>query len=440
MLEVHIPIKFSPEIKYTFEVLLGEFLGISHHFILSESNQNFILTFNSGKSIFIQNSFFHRYPEPQGYLVQEALPKDPTNWSDVSLGMECLPILYGTTMLHENENELNLEADIIASSFFMLSRWEEIIDPITDEHDRSTADQSIAFKYNFLHRPIVNEYADLLWNILKRAGYPGDRKKHTYKAVVTHDLDQPYQWPDWWTSCKHLAGDLIVRNDLKLAFKNLVSLYNTKFLGKQDPFDHLQYLLDLANEEGYQAFFNIIVSKRSRHDFSLSLKDPRLKSILHRIESNGHVIGYHPGYTVYKDVDVFKKELDQLQTVVKQKIVSGRQHYLRFKVPYTWRLWDQAGLEWESSLGYTKVPGFRCGTCYTYTVFDSIARKKLTVKEKPLILMDATLVYYLKHWEPSVLLALKQSCKKHGGEWVTIWHNDLVKHELLKGYQSLVLN
>lgn len=64
-------------------------------------------------------------------------------------------------------------------------------------------------------------------------------------------------------------------------------------------------------------------------------------------------------------------------------------------------------------------------------------QEKMKVKEKPLILMDATLIYYQRNWDAGDLLQLKNECKKHGGEWVTIVHNDLVKHPALKGLEEL---
>ncbi len=440
MIKIRIPKKFAPEIQYTFEVLIGEFLGLPHFFITDDDHQNFLLELESGKVLTISNRFFELYAEPLGYQVPRALPHAPALWSDHQLGIQDLPILYGEATMSSTDDSIQLHADLIASSFFMLSRWEEVIDDQKDEHDRSTAAHSTAVKFGFLHRPIVNEYAELLWCLLQKAGYSGARTQRTFSAVVTHDIDQPYQWPNWQTNTKHIAGDLIKRRDLSMAIHNTQSLYRTTMLGAPDPYDQHQYLIDWADRHGYQAYFNMIISQRTRYDQSLPPSDPRYLAMIRRIEAHGHKIGFHPGYAVYLDADIFNQELNVLQSMVRQKIISGRQHYLRFKVPHTWRLWDQAGLEWESSMGYTQMPGFRCGTCYTYTVFDCLLRKKLKVKEKPLLLMDATLIYYLKHWDHQHLIDLKQACKKHGGEWVTIWHNDLVQHKLLKDFGSIILN
>ena len=439
-MNVTLPSFHSPEIQYTFDILLEEFLGLNISYSYSSNpKSDFIIESDGAQTVIIKNQFFSKFNIENAYIHKSSFPKGIPYWTDSTLGLINLPVLYGETKMVENQNQYILHADIIASSFFMLARWEETVDDQKDEHNRSTGKNSIAYKYEFLHRPVVNEYADLLWKVLTLAGYKGTRKKHHYTSVITHDVDQPYQWPSWKTNIKHLAGDLLKRKNFKMFASDVKSLYHTAVLGQKDPFDNHEYLISLANDHGYQAHFNFIISARSRYDQSLSISDPRLKSLINRIETNGHIIGYHPGYTVFTDELLFKRDLDQLQSMVSQKIVSGRQHYLRFSVPNTWKIWEAAGMEWESSMGYSDLPGFRCGTCYAYPVYDCIERKKLKLREKPLIVMDATLVHYLKSVELTGLNALKEECKKHGGEWLTIWHNDLVGHPLLKDFHSLIL-
>ena len=440
MFNVTIPSFHCPEIQYAIEILFEEFLGLKISFLYSpDPKSDFVLDSKDMQTVIIKNKFFSRFNFESEYINKTALPKSIKYWTDSSLNLEKLPVLYGENKITADQNQYTLHADLIASTYFMLSRWEETVDDQKDEHGRSAGKNTVAYKYEFLHRPIVNEYADLVWKVLTLAGFEGKRKNHNYTAVITHDIDQPFQWPSWKINIKHLAGDLLKRRDFNMFVSDIKSLYRTTILGKKDPFDHHDYLISLANEHGYKANFNLIISSQSKYDQSLPVSDPRLAALINKIESNGHIIGYHPGYNVYKDEMLFKKELNQLQSIVSQKIVSGRQHYLRFSVPDTWRIWDAAGLEWESSMGYSDLPGFRCGTCYPYSVFDCIERKKLKLKEKPLILMDATLVHYLKSADMPSMHLLKEECKKHGGEWLTIFHNDLVNHPILKDFPSLIL-
>lgn len=432
-----IPPKFAPEIKYSFEILIGEFLGLPFEFEVASESVDFEIT-GGIKKIIIKNLFFSRYPEPAGYLTHSALPRQISYWTDSTLALDQLPVLYGHGQLEEKTEHTTLHADVIAASYFMLSRWEEVIDRDKDTHQRSTAASSTAYRYNFLHRPVVNECADLIWTLLMRAGYRGDRKKHVFECQVTHDIDQQYQWPDLITGLKHLGGDLIKRKSLGLFGHNLVSMVQTRWLKKADPFDQHSFQMDLAEKNGIKACFNFIVSHSGPFDQGLSHRDPRVKKLIHDVELRGHQVGFHPGYESYLDQARFNEELNILQNLSDQTITGGRQHYLRFKIPHTWRLWEQAGMAWESSLGYSDMPGFRCGTCYPYPVFDCLDRKKLKLIEKPLILMDATLVYYLKSWDINEVIKLRNQCKLYGGKWMTIWHNDLVNHPLLYQYKKVI--
>lgn len=435
---ITIPPKFSPEIKYTFEILMDEFLGQSCEFEMKAEVTDFHISGQGIKPLIIRNIFFNHYLEPTGYLSSTALPRQIVYWTDTSLSLDQLPVLYGQGRLEETTTDLTLCADIIASSYFMLSRWEETVDKNQDQHQRSSASSSTAYRYNYLHRPIVNEYADLLWTLLIRAGYTGERKKHVFETAVTHDVDRQYQWPNVFTGIKELGGDLIKRKNLSLFGNNLVSMFRTLGLNQRDPFDQHNYQMDLAEQNGIRACFNFIVSRSDRNDQPLSTRDPRLKNLIRQIELRGHQIGFHPGYDTYLDYQRFENELNTLQNLADQKIEGGRQHFLRFKVPYTWRLWERAGMVWESSLGYADMPGFRCGSCYSYSVYDCLERKQLSLKEKPLILMDATLVYYLKSWDINEVIKLRNQCVLHGGTWMTIWHNDLVGHPLLHQFKKVI--
>ena len=71
-------------------------------------------------------------------------------------------------------------------------------------------------------------------------------------------------------------------------------------------------------------------------------------------------------------------------------------HYLKFIIPYTARKIIDFGFEYDSSIGYANFPGFRCGTCRDFLLFDSLENKILTIREKPLLFMESNLLKYDK--------------------------------------------
>ena len=57
--------------------------------------------------------------------------------------------------------------DIFAASFYLISRYEEYLPHVRDEHERFTAEQSLAYKFNFLEKPVVDIWALKLREVLK---------------------------------------------------------------------------------------------------------------------------------------------------------------------------------------------------------------------------------------------------------------------------------
>ena len=103
---------------------------------------------------------------------------------------------------------------------------------------------------------------------------------------------------------------------------------------------------------------------------------------------------------------------------------------MRLKTPDTWRLWAYAGMAFDSTLTYADRPGFRCGTCHPYPVYDVAAGEPLPLVEFPLIAMDSTLYSHLYcAMSPSegrqTILQLGARCSAVGGVFSMLVHADL---------------
>lgn len=184
---------------------------------------------------------------------------------------------------------------------------------------------------------------------------------------------------------------------------------------------------DFLKEMGLKSYFFFMSSA----EYFFAERD-RMQKIADTILEKGHFVGFHPNKGTCSDRIVFQKELNALNTVLKRKNTIGRQHLLKFEVPFTWRIWNDCGMEWDSSLVYFDKIGFRCGVCYPFTVFDILERKHLQLKELPLLAMDCTLFYYnqLKPDDAlSELSGIKSTVRKYNGKFVVLWHNSYFSFE-----------
>lgn len=375
----------QPEKEYAFHVLLNEMLGVPHRIEYQVSAKHTLRVSDGSELTFSDNFPLLGHPAT-------------------------FPLTPAAT-------------DPFASAFFLLTRLEETdLSVERDVHGRFPAHQSKSWHGGFLHRPLVNEWAEELWTALLRLGWKGEKKRRTFKLCISCDVDHPRLW--WYGAdrIKTLAGALIKRGDYKEAsywFKN--HLFGTK-----DPYDVFEEWFDLFEANGITAQFNFMGERPKSSDCWYPLRHPFVLRLMDFIAAKGHRIGFHPSYEAYADEAAFQSELLSLRDVSPLPITSGRQHYLRFSNPQTWRFWESAGLLEDSTLGYAEAEGFRCGICHDYPVFDVERREMLRLREKPLLAMDVGLASY-RGYAPGQalehLISLRSSVEKYGGDFTLLWHN-----------------
>jgi hypothetical protein len=94
----------------------------------------------------------------------------------------------------------------------------------------------------------------------------------------------------------------------------------------------------------------------------------------------------------------------------------------------TWQIWKDAGLDYDSTLGFADHVGFRCGTCHEFPVFNLRTRSPLRLRERPLVAMDTTLLapqYMALRPEQAIewIERLSSTCRRFGGTFSLLWHN-----------------
>ena len=107
-------------------------------------------------------------------------------------------------------------------------------------------------------------------------------------------------------------------------------------------------------------------------------------------------------------------------------------HYLRWDQRVTPTALANAGLHYDSTLGYADHPGFRCGTCHPFPYFDIDQGVATNLLIRPLVAMECTVLakrYLGLGATPDafeVFAGLKQACRRVGGEFSLLWHNSFL--------------
>lgn len=443
MIEIFIPDNNIPERKYALHVLLNEYLGLEYTLHVLGTQSDYTLKIN-GRTLRINDAFFGEYPEDRSYLSIDHLPLDSSQCS--ASGLEGVQLLFGEDELvhysKSDEGDPTIEVDrinetaqtdkiycgvdIIAASFFMLTRWEEYVIKDRDEHGRFPSSSSLAGKSGFVRRPVVNEYVALLKKLLIESGVEEGRfKKHAYRFTLTVDVDFPRHWKPGVHVLKKLFGTALRTGSIRATQDKLASFREFQRSGV-DTYDSFDFLMDCAETNGQKAYFFFMSGGSHNLDSGDTLAKPETLAIAMRIKERGHECGIHPSYSSHSDADIFYEEVEEYSMLMGERPQFGRQHYLRFEVPRTWRLWEEVGALWESSMSYSDEIGFRCGTCHAFPVFDVVERRMLSLVEKPLIVMDVALRHHLGLTPDEAIEACAQvraEVEKYDGDFVVLWHN-----------------
>jgi hypothetical protein len=436
-------------------VLLSQFLGLACT-VEEQDRLDWAITAADGRELRLPDVFLATAEEQ--WLAPASLPGRPLmRWHLEGTPLEAtplepeLPVVFGAPPWWRDEGErLWLGLDVFGSAFFLLTRYEEAVRPERDGHGRFPAEASLAAQEGFLDRPLVNEYAEVLWRALKRL-WPGlERKQRRYRVLLTHDVDDPFctAFRGGLAVLKSAAGDVVKRRAPALAWRRLRS---AAAVARGKPECDICHTFDLimsqSERRGWQSCFHFITDHTDAHmDGRYSIDHPWIRGLLRRIHERGHEIGLHPSYHSYQNPAQIRREFERLQGAmaeegVQQAQIGGRHHYLRWE-PATWAAWDAASLAWDSTLTFAGRAGFRCSTCYEYPAYDLTADRPLRLNERPLVVMEVTLLEYmgLNAAEAGAeMLRLAARCRRFGGDFTLLWHNDrLILPRWADLYRSVV--
>jgi hypothetical protein len=430
---VEAPGGYEAERRYILDVVLGDWLGLEWQLRTAERGDVRIgLADDPGGPGVVLPDVLFATPADE-WLTPASMPSVRR--------VDDLPVLYGA-------ETGPVRVDVFGSAFFMLTRYEELVVADRDRHGRFPAASSIATRAGFLGIPIVDAYVELLWAALQRAWPRLERRERTFELVLTHDIDDPLATLDHGPRdvVRQLGGDLAVRRDPGLALRRLRSLRGDH---RRDPHNTFDFLMDVSERHGVRSAFYFLAHRdEAPRDGAYLFEHPWVRSLIGRIARRGHEVGFHPSFCTYRDPERTREELSRLQRVaesegVRQEHWGGRQHFLRWANPETWRNWEAAGLSYDSTLAYSEAVGFRAGTCRPYRAFDLEARRPLDLEERPFELMDVTLANSLAlspDAARATVLDIAAQCRRYGGPLGILWHNNSVLRSAReqRWYASLV--
>jgi hypothetical protein len=316
--------------------------------------------------------------------------------------------------------------DVLAASFYLISRYEEYLPHATDEYGRYAHGGSLAYREGFLDLPLVNIWLRELKTALARK-YPGLVFRYSsFKFIPTYDIDSAFSYlHKGWK--RNLGGSLkAIATGQWAAVKDRISVLQGR---RPDPFDAYEWLDSLhlyCRMRPY--YFFLVAARRKGVDRNISPSVVALQELI-RYHAAGYRVGIHPSWQSGDSDVLLKAEVDWLENMTGRAVTRSRQHYIRFSLPGTYRRLVEQGIEQDFSMGYGGINGFRASVASSFYWYDLEKEEATRLRIFPFCFMDANAFYeqgYTPTQAMTELLHYYHLVRRVNGLMVTIWHNSFL--------------
>ena len=342
----------------------------------------------------------------------------------------------GQKVFFQSSGNSEIPFDLLAASFYLISRYEEYLPFSADQHGRFEANQSLAGKNDFLHDPAVDQWVCKLGKILTEKFPDFKPCERKFKFISTIDVDNAYAY--LYKGTVRTIG-AAMRDLFKLDFNENIKRFQA-LTGEKDPFDTYGYLDALHKQYNISPLWFFLVGNYNTYDKNLPLDNEAFQELIKEVCAVSE-IGIHPSYESNESFDQLKKEFDYLSGVTGKPLTKSRQHYLKLLFSETYQNLLKLGIKEDYTLGYASDVGFRAGTCTPFQFYDLYNEKATDLRIYPFYVMDVTLNQYLKlNVDEAVELITEiiNKVKQVNGTFISLWHNEsLSDHGNWKGWEPV---
>jgi hypothetical protein len=403
--------KITPRVEYTFEFLFQTILGVKIKFTTNPTEflESDLPKINYSSEKLVSGLFLKAHP-----ILFE---KNIANQAISEIEYHQLRLFF------RSSEDSFLPFDPFACSFYLLTRYEEYLSEITDEHDRFVDTEGILVHRNLSHKPVVDQMAYLIAEKIS-AEFPGfEIKKRNFQLITTIDIDNAWAYQN---KSLVVSFGATVKAVLRGSWNELKQRAAV-FLGlRNDPYDTYKYILKTYNGLLDHILFFFLIADHNQFDKSISYNNKPFRQLITSLASVCD-IGVHPSYFSNEKPWLVNTEKKRLENIISKPITKSRQHYLKLKFPKTYQTVLKSGITDDYTMGFASLVGFRAGTCTPFPFFDLSQNSQTKLIIHPFQVMDVTLKNY-QHLNPEkawiIIEELMLEVKKVNGTFVSLWHNE----------------
>ncbi|MDO6736390.1 polysaccharide deacetylase family protein [Wenyingzhuangia sp. 2_MG-2023] len=403
--------KVTPRVSYIFKHIFVRILNIPIKF--TSTIEEFVAHDNLKMSYCkapLGNEFFI---QSHGLLLEQGI-----NDTEISISQwESTPCFFSVG------KKSKLPFDIFAASFYLLSRYEEYLPSVLDENDCFPAEQSIAFKNNFLDKPLIDVWAYKMLKSLKETFPEYNYKAKKYQYISTFTINQTFLFKSKGI-IRSIIGSVFDLFTFKLF--NFWMRIATLVGIKEDPHNTFDKIITLQKKYDVKTIFFFLLSNYTTFDNNISFTKRNYTSLIKSIADYARV-GLLASYFTLEDEEILKKESKRLERIINTPTTLSKQHYGRNQLPETYHKLIDLNIEEDYTMGYPKHVGFKASTCTPFYFYDLDFEIQTPLKVFPYAFNDNALRFHMQLSPKQALMRinhLANMVKQVNGTLISVFHND----------------
>ena len=289
--------------------------------------------------------------------------------------------------------DVALDFDPLAATFYMVSRYEEYLPHLEDAHGRFPASESLAARSGFVEEPVVDQWAMVLRDLISEhyPGYEWPRRQFRFEQTLDIDAAWAYLHKGLFRTVTGAARDLFARRDPQEVRRRFRVLAGRE----PDPYDTFDYIMQVRRRAPHSALYAfVLVADYGQHDKPASYLNPAFRDMLQHVGDHAHM-GIHPGYDTLENPRLCDVETHRLEAILHHPISRARFHYLRLRLPQSYRILQHAGISHDYSMGFADALGFRAGVSVPFPFYDLERDQETDLTIHPFCFMDSAMRLHL---------------------------------------------
>ncbi|WP_223032946.1 polysaccharide deacetylase family protein [Hanstruepera marina] len=400
--------KITPRLKYAFKHIFTRILDVPvaftttiEEFIAHDSVKISYAKQPLGNEIFIRS---HDLLFEQGLSDLDIHVQD---WDD-------------TKCFFTTSERSSVPFDIFAATFYLLSRYEEYLPHVKDEYGRFMAEESLAYKNNFLNQPVVDIWAYKFKTIVQ-AQFPEFKfPNRNYKIKPIIDVPSPYSFK-LKGILRTIGGSLKDLSSFK--FKRMYTRFLVIIGLKHDPDDTFKYILNRQKQSKYKFLFFFLIGDYSTYDKGVNAQKKQFVSLIKHVADYCNV-GLKMSFFALEDPLVLKEEKNRIESILNTTLTASRQSFSKLNLPNSYRNLVELEILEDYTMGYVNHMGFRAGTCTPFLFYDLDFEIQTPLMIHSYHVMDYTLLKTQSLLDKKkVLNEIIREVKLVNGEFIPVFHN-----------------